>query len=48
MTYAYVKATEKKGYSITQYPAVDMERKGCTTCKSLFKTEDACSFGDDF
>ena len=43
-----MKTAKKRAIASHNYPAVDMEKKGCTAYKSLFKTEDTCSFDGGF
>ena len=48
MTYAFIKAAEEKGHSITRFDAAMKNVGGCRACETCFKTGKACSFDDDF
>lgn len=48
MTDAFIRAAEKKGYTVSRFDAAMMHVGGCHACEACFKTGKACAFGDGF
>jgi Multimeric flavodoxin WrbA len=48
MTEAFIEAAIANGHTITRFDTADMTLSGCHACETCFKTENACSFHDDF
>ena len=48
MTYAFIRAAEGKGHTITRFDAAMKKVGGCRACETCFSTGKACTFDDDF
>ncbi len=48
MTEAFIEAAKAHGHTITRFDTASMTLKGCHACETCFRTENACSFQDDF
>ena len=48
MTDAFIQAAEAKGHTVNRFDTAMKNIGGCHACETCFKTDNACSFDDDF